>query len=55
MEKQLKEFGLSQEEIDEMVIDSELFIKLFSLYEKMSKRGKQATIDTLIMFLIKEE
>ena len=34
-----KGIGLTKEEGEEMLIDSELFIRLFSLFEKMSKRG----------------
>ena len=42
---------LTREEIEEIIkdIDKQLFKKLFPLFEKMSKRGKDATIETLIM------
>ena len=50
-----KEVGLSIEELEQMLLDKELFIKLFSLFENMSLRGKQATIETLIIYLVKEE
>ena len=50
-----KELGLTKEEGEEMLIDSELFIRLFSLFEKMSKRGQDATLSTLIKFYIEEE
>ena len=49
-----KGIGLTKEEGEEMLIDSELFIRLFSLVEKMSKRGHDATISTLIRFYIEE-
>ena len=49
-----KGIGLTKEEGEEMLIDSELFIRLFSLFQKMSKRGQDATISTLIRFYIKE-
>ena len=50
-----KGIGLTKEEGEKMLIDSELFIRLFSLFEKMSKRGQDATISTLIRFYIEEE
>ena len=50
-----KGIGLTKEEGEEMLIDSELFIRLLSLFEKMSKRGKHVTIETLIMYLVEEE
>ena len=50
-----KEVGLSIEELEQMLLDKELFIKLLSLFEKMSKRGKYVTIETLIMYLVEEE
>ena len=49
-----KEVGLSIEELEQMLLDKELFIKLLSLFEKMSKRGKHVTIETLIMILLEE-
>ena len=49
-----KGIGLTKEEGEEMLIDSELFIRLFSLFEKMSKKGQDATIRTLIRFYIEE-
>ena len=50
-----KEVGASKEEIEQMILDKELFIKLFSLFNSMSKRGKYVTIETLIMNLLEEE
>ena len=54
LEKLSKEVGLSIEELEQIHLDKELFIKLFPLFNSMSKRGKRATIETLIMILIKE-
>ena len=49
-------YELSKEEIeaDTMLKDTKLFMQLLPLFEKMSQRGKDATIETLIMYLIKE-
>lgn len=52
---ELANLELAKEECEEMLIDRELFIRLFSLFEKMSKRGQDATISTLIRFYIEEE
>ena len=49
-----KGIGLTKEEGEEILIDSELFIRLLSLFEKMSKVGQDATISTLIRFYIEE-
>ena len=50
-------YELSKEEIeaDKMLKDTKLFMQLLPLFEKMSKRGKQATIDTFIIRLLEEE
>ena len=50
-----KEVGLSIEELEQMILDKELFLKLFTLFNSMSKRGKDATIETLLMYWLKEE
>ena len=50
-----KNLGMTKEELEQMILDKELFIKLFSLFNSMSKRGKYVTIETLIMNLLKEE
>ena len=50
-----KEVGLSIEELEQMLLDKELFLKVFPLFENMSKRGKHATVETLLMYLVKEE
>ena len=49
-----KEVGVSKEEIEQMILDKELFIKLFALFNSMSERGKYVTIETLIMNLLEE-
>lgn len=57
MEKLLeisKEVGMSIEELEQMILDKELFIKLFALFNSMSERGKFVTIETLIMNLLEE-
>ena len=50
-----KNLGMTKEEVEQMNLDKELFIKLFSLFNSMSKRGKHTTIETLIMYLVEEE
>ena len=50
-----KNLGMTKEELEQMILDKELFIKLFSLFNSMSKRGKYVTIETLIMYLVEEE
>ena len=46
---------LTKEEIEQMLIDKDLFMKLFPLFDCMSKRGKDTTIQTLLMYMLKEE
>ena len=50
-----KNLGMTKEELEQMILDKELFIKLFSLFNSMSKRGKYVTIETLIMNLLEED
>lgn len=52
MEKLFKE---TNKEREQRKIDMDLFGLLFPLFDSMSKRGKETTIDTLIMSLIMEE
>ena len=54
LEKLSKEVGLSKEELEQVLLDKELFLQLYSLFENMSKRGKHVTIETLITILIME-
>lgn len=46
---------MDKKELETMTTDTILFLQLLPLFEKMSKRGKDATIETLIMLLVKEE
>ena len=46
---------MSNEELQQWEIDSELFISLFPLFDRMSQRGKVTTIQTLLMYMLKEE
>ena len=50
-----KNLGMTKEELQQMLLDKELFLKVFSLFDSMSQRGKYVTIETLIMSLEKEE
>ena len=50
-----KNLGMTKEELEQMILDKELFIKLFSLFNSMSERGKYVTIETLIMKQLEEE
>ena len=50
-----KNLGMTKEELEQMILDKELFIKLFSLFNSMSKRGKYVTIETLIINILEEE
>ena len=45
---------VSEKELEVWLSDAELFIEVLPLFEKMSKRGKQATIDTFIICLLEE-
>ena len=45
---------LSNKELETMLTDIELFRLLLPLFEKMSKRGQIATIETLITYVLKE-
>ena len=53
MENQ-EEKKISDKELEMWLSDAELFIEVLPLFEKMSKRGKQATIDTFIICLLEE-
>lgn len=46
---------MDKKELETMTRDTYLFLELLPLFEKMSQRGKDATIETLIMLLLKEE
>ena len=52
MENQLEKIlGISKEVAEQVILDKELFIKLFPLFDSMSQRGKYVTIETLLMYL----
>ena len=50
-----KLFETTKEEREQRKIDMKLFALLFPVFDSMSKRGKETTINTLIMSLIMEE
>ena len=37
------------------LIDMDLFSYIFPLFESMSRLGQETTVETLIMYLLKEE
>ena len=45
----------SDSELETKLLDCKLFIEILPLFEKMSKRGKEATIETIIIYLLEEE
>ena len=45
---------ISEKELETWLLDTKLFIDVLPLFEKMSKSGKQATIDTFIILLEEE-
>ena len=49
-----KLFELTKEEQEQMRKDKDLFIKLLPIFENMSNRGKEVTIETLLMCLLEE-
>ena len=52
MEKSLK---LTKEELEQRKVDRDLFGLLFLIFDSMSRRGQVTTLDTLSMYLEKEE
>ena len=56
LEKILKlmEEDYTEEEKKQMTEDTLLFIELFSVYDRMSTRGKRTTVQTLFIELINE-
>ena len=42
------------EELQTKLNDYKLFIEVLPLFKKMSKRGKQSTIETFIIYLLEE-
>ena len=51
---ELMEEELTEEEIEHLTDDALLFIELFSVYDKMSTRGKRTTVQTLFNELLIE-
>ena len=51
---ELMEEELTEEEKKQMTDDTLLFIDLFSVYNRMSLRGKKTTVQTLFIELINE-
>ena len=45
---------MDKKELETKTTDTILFLQLLSLFEKMSQRGKHATIETLITYILKE-
>ena len=51
---ELMEEELTGEELEQLTDDALLFIELFSVYDKMSTRGKRTTVQTLFNELLIE-
>ena len=51
---ELMEEELTEEEKKQMADDTLLFIELFSLYDRMSPKGKRTTVQTLFNELLIE-
>ena len=51
---ELMEEDFTEEEKKQMTEDALLFIELFSVYDRMSTRGKRTTVQTLFIELINE-
>ena len=49
-----KLFELTKEEQEQMKKYKDVFIKLLPIFENMSNRGKEVTIETLLMCLLEE-
>ena len=47
--------NLSEKTLETKKDDTILFLEILPLFEKMSLRGKYATIESLVSFLVKEE
>lgn len=45
---------MDKKELETMTADTILFLQILPLFEKMSIRGKETTIDSLIVYLVKE-
>ena len=51
---ELMEEDFTEEEKKQMTEDALLFIELFSVYDRMSSKGKRTTVQTLFIELINE-
>ena len=51
---ELMEEDFTEEEKKQLTDDTKLFIELFSVYDRMSPKGKRTTVQTLIIELINE-
>ena len=51
---ELMEEEFTEEEKKQMTDDAILFIELFSVYDRMSSKGKRTTVQTLFIELINE-
>lgn len=51
---ELMEEDITEEEKKQITDDALLFIDLFSVYDRMSLRGKKTTVQTLFIELINE-
>ena len=51
---ELMEEDFTEEEKKQMTEDALLFIELFSVYDRMSSKGKRTTVQTLFIVLINE-
>ena len=51
---ELMEEEFTEEEKKQMTDDALLFIELFSVYDRMSSKGKRTTVQTLFIELINE-
>ena len=51
---ELMEEEFTEEEKKQMTDDALLFIELFSVYDRMSTKGKRTTVQTLFIELINE-
>ena len=51
---ELMEEDFTEEEKKQMTEDTFLFIELFSVYDRMSTRGKRTAVQTLFIELINE-
>lgn len=51
---ELMEEDFTEEELKQWKDDATLFVELFSVYDRMSPKGKRTTVQTLFIELINE-